>query len=358
VTPAQRRLVEAHRRSLTQLRTVTARQVQGVFDRLGSYDRADVPRFVNAAVPIVERSQSMAARLRAAMVARAVGAPVPTLDMQAVTGAAVRNGTPPEAVYVRPFKELWRGLDDGKRFVDARDGASQRAGNLADTDVFLASRQATVETGRLVNADRPSRSRLRYWQRVADGNACNFCLLASTQRYTMEDLMPLHDHCTCDVLPLTSDSDQVVDPDLLYRLRSEGVTVTRENGETYIYGEKATPNYDWESKVSPEVRAEIDAQRGPVPDDAPAPAVAIKEHGELGPVLVNPEHTFTGPADVPKLDIAGEFARLSEGYRDAAAEALANSRDTSLPASSRREFFDKAATLLGQANEYKRRSEQ
>ena len=300
LTPQQRRLVQAHRRSLTELRNVTSNRVRALFDRLDSYRDADVAPFVESVIPVVQRSQEGAARLRAAMVARAVGAPTPTLDLERVTGAAVRNGTPPEVVYTRPFRQLWQDLGDRVPFSEAKDRAAQRAGDLASMDVMLASRQSAVESGEAITYNRSTRANVRYWQRVAEGNACQFCLLASTQRYKMEDLMPLHDHCTCDVLPLDSGADQVIDPDLLYRLRAESVSVTRENGETYIYGEKATPNYDWESKVSPDVKAAVDAQAqaDPPAADAPAPAVAIKEHGELGPVLVNPDHKFTGPYDL------------------------------------------------------------
>lgn len=66
------------------------------------------------------------------------------------------------------------------------------------------------------------------YERVPDGNACDLCDLASGQRYTRGDLMPIHDGCGCGVEPLTE--DQLVTP-------KKGMRGEFRSGEEYVNGE-------------------------------------------------------------------------------------------------------------------------
>lgn len=60
------------------------------------------------------------------------------------------------------------------------------------------------------------------WRRVTEPGACEFCLLASTQRYHTKDLHPLHEHCRCSVAPVVGlkDPGHVLNKDLLQRLKA------------------------------------------------------------------------------------------------------------------------------------------
>ena len=204
---------------------------------MSSYDKADVPGFLQAALPIVAAGQSASARATAAFLARSSGSRPKPLDLTAVTGASVRNGTPPAKVYERPFVSVFTMLKNGAQYQDAVNAGRARAVSTAATDVQLTMRQTLVEVG---TAD----ERIIGFARVPDGGACEFCQLIAGQRYTTEDLMPVHNNCGCGV-------------DI----------ITAENRGDYFEG-------------NPDNSLDM------------ASSVAIASHGELGPVLVDPAHNF------------------------------------------------------------------
>lgn len=158
------------------------------------------------------------------------------LDVAAVTGAGVRNGTAPVEVYQRPFVTVWTALKAGTRFEDAVAAGLARATGSAAMDVQLTMRSTLTDIG--------SRDDLILgFERVPDGDACDFCVLVAGQRYTTADLMPVHNHCGCGV-------------DI----------ITAEN------------------------RGDFTGKTG---NDLSMPAaVSIAEHGELGPLLVGADHHF------------------------------------------------------------------
>jgi hypothetical protein len=81
---------------------------------------------------------------------------------------------------------------------------------------------------------------IRGYRRVADADACAYCQMIDGAFVKSADAMPLHPGCGCGLEPVT---DRVT--------------------------------------------------QSPVPD-----AVAVREHGELGPVLTDPAHNFTSAADL------------------------------------------------------------
>jgi hypothetical protein len=165
-----------------------------------------------------------------------VGRQPVALDLDRVTGAAVRSGADPREVYRRPFVTVWTSLQQSGDWAAAVDAGGARAVSTAAMDVQLTMRQTLVEIG--------SRDdRILGFARVPDGDACDFCSLIAGQRYTTEDLMPVHNHCGCGVDVITAD----------------------ERGDF-------TGNAD----------NDLD-----MPSSMP-----IAEHGELGPVVVNPDHKF------------------------------------------------------------------
>jgi hypothetical protein len=80
------------------------------------------------------------------------------------------------------------------------------------------------------------------YQRVADGDACSFCQMVDGAYVKSGDAMPLHPMCGCSLEPLFEPSPLAVN----------------------------------------------------LPD-----GVAVREHGELGPVLVDPAHNFKSSSDIP-----------------------------------------------------------
>lgn len=231
----------ALQQALARLRAALARVVGTAWDQLPGYDQADVGPFVDTIAPIVVGAQTRAASLTAAMLARQLGTgPIPVAINQ-LTGAALRAGVSPREVYGRPFITTWSALGRGDQWKDAVAAGRARLLGTANIDVQLAMRATARDA---MNAD----SRVVGYARSADGDACELCLLASTQRYHTEDLMPIHNNCGCTVEPITGDEEtgQVIEPELLDRLNVGDLDAARQ----------------------------LAAER-----------VAIRDHGELGPVL-------------------------------------------------------------------------
>jgi len=55
--------------------------------------------------------------------------------------------------------------------------------------------------------------------------------------------------------------------------------------------------YDWFRKALDDGTVEAETLGGN-PEAATEPRAAIREHGELGPLLMDPKHDFTGPKDL------------------------------------------------------------
>lgn len=230
-----RQLAEAHIRAQKRLRDAAVRAVSTAWQQLPAYNEQDVPQFLNRAVPAVTAAQRQSALVTNAYLARAIRRPVAPLDVAAVTGPAVRAGTPPEEVYRRPFVTVWTSLKAGNQLEDAIAAGLARAAGSAAMDVQLTMRATLQDVGM-------REDRILGYARVPDGDACNFCQLISGQRYTTEDLLPVHNHCGCSVEVITAE--------------------TRDQ----FFG---------------------------VPENDVNDTVQVAEHGELGPLLVGADHHFT-----------------------------------------------------------------
>lgn len=149
-------------------------------------------------------------------------------------GYSEPRGVPAVEVYRRPIVTARVAVSRGATFEDAMAAGRARAVQAVATDTVLANRAAARDA----MAAQPS---VVGYRRVPDATACQFCLLASTQRYHFEQLMPIHPDCGCSVAPIVGDRDpgRVIDRGLADRLM----------------------NTD------------------------PAAGIAVHEHGELGPVL-------------------------------------------------------------------------
>lgn len=236
-------LARRYQAHLAILRDRAAVGVQSVWDRLPGYDEKNVEPFLAKAVPIIGDAQRGAVRLTDAYMARAAKGKIYGLlagpNGQDLIGAGVRNGVSPEDVYRRPLVTVWTALSKGVQYDKAIASGLARATATAQTDVALSTRAAAVEYG---NRD----PNIIGWSRVPDDGCCDLCELASEQRYGSSDLMPIHDRCGCTVEP-----------------------------ETGSLGDTAPPS------------GELDGV-----------AVAIQEHGELGPVLTKAGDNFTSEADL------------------------------------------------------------
>lgn len=220
---------QAHIEGQRRIRDLTTQRLAQVWTSMQSHNEEDVPQWLAVAVPLVLAAQHASVSLTDAYLGHAMGRQPFGIPPAGLVGAAVRNGTSPEIVYRRPFVTVWSELAAGKALADAVVAGLERALSTAEMDVQMSMRAAATA----VDAADP---RMRGFHRVADPGACEFCLLVDGAYVKSGAAMPLHNRCGCGLKPNT-------DP---------------EAGSTSL------------------------------PD-----GVAVREHGELGPLLVDPAHHFT-----------------------------------------------------------------
>lgn len=187
-----------------------------MWDSLGGLSDADLARFSAQAIPTVQSAQAFAIREEFAFLGLVEGISVQPSVPEIMS--LVRPSVPAVDVYARPSVSARVAISAGKNFLQAMAAGRTRATVLAHTDVTLSYRQAAVS-----HAESP-RSRIVGWRRLPDGNACRFCLLLSTRRYRVKELMPIHNRCNCSVMPIIGSRDPgaVIDRDLLAKLKSDG----------------------------------------------------------------------------------------------------------------------------------------
>lgn len=242
--------------------------VADAFDALGSYRDADAREFVEQVLPVVLGAQQQMGALTDAYLASMVadmfgGAAAPA----GVALDEALRGTPPKAVYARPFASVWTALTEGKDVTDAVDAGRVRLRSITETDMQLARTRAAQQTMRAGGAK-------FYRRRLRGPGNCALCTIASTQRYRVERLMPIHPGCNCrpEPIPDGRDPGQIIDERLLEEAHA---AIARDLGESDRGGRK--PDY--------------------------RDVIITREHGELGPLLAVRRHEFTGPKDVGPTDV-------------------------------------------------------
>lgn len=222
--------------------------IQGTWGSLEQFRDPDIDRFIARVVPVVTGGQRQVAALTdgylAALETKTLGIPTRPLGIPAdvVTTQAMR-GVAADIVYRRPAITVWMALAKGVSLDDAAGRGLTRALAIGATDLQLARTHATRYA--FANNDRI----VGYRRVPGGGNVCDLCSTASTQRYHVEDLMPIHNGCSCGVEPIygTEDPGQVIDP-------------------------SSFDNSDAD--------------------------VVVHDHGELGPVLAVAGQNFKGPDDL------------------------------------------------------------
>lgn len=232
-------LADAHIEGQRRLRVLAGRGVATIWRALPGYDEEHVEPFLRRALPFVAATQRQSVALTEAFLAselqrRPVGVNA------AEIAATIRTGATPAQVYRRPFVTVWSALGAGTAWGAAVQKGLARAVSTAQTDVQLAMRSTLRDVGQADDL-------ILGYARVPDGGACEFCRQVAGQRYHVEDLMPIHNHCGCGVDVITAENRR---------------------------------EFTGRGPVQPHRRED-------------APSVEIREHGELGPVLVNGDHHFT-----------------------------------------------------------------
>ena len=289
MTPDQ--LVGRYQEQYATLRRRTVAGVVAAWAAYGGLDDEDSDRFTAAATRSVRGGQRALADLVAAylnMLTRQVtgGPGLGRLDREQLTTDVLR-GVPFADVYHRPVVTARTILGRHGDLDQALQQARRRAEQLADTDMVLAQRAATVQ---LVGED----ERIVGYRRVLTGESCMFCATVSTQRYHRGDLHPIHTHCDCAVAPIfgTVDPGQVINSRLLEQLKATG-------GREYWKERGFGVDEDGVIRRRREVKIrERDGTERRTTELGERLRPAVREHGELGPVLTDPNDNHTGPDDI------------------------------------------------------------
>lgn len=247
-----------------QTRLSLVETVLRIFAGIGNYRDADAERFATTVVPIAIGAQRAIARLTAAYLERFIsdligGTFRADYDVDVASGTALR-GVDPFEVYQRPFTQIWRELSEDKTLDEAVESAPVRAKSIASTDAQLAK----TRTAQQIIRQEP---RIVGYARVLTGEeSCGLCVIASTQRYGSDDLLPIHPGCDCAVQPLlgTQRIPQILDQKLLDEAHA-AIAAT--------FGEDA---------VDASAR-DLDYRK----------VILVRQHGEIGPMLTVASHRFT-----------------------------------------------------------------
>lgn len=106
----------------------------------------------------------------------------------------------------RPAEQYRYARSQGATDGEAIDIALKRADELADMDVGLAMRNTTNRIFKATPKITGYR-RVIHPELAESKQSCGLCIAASTRVYKKDELLPLHDHCHCTVLPIVGDED-------------------------------------------------------------------------------------------------------------------------------------------------------
>lgn len=275
-TPSQ--VLAAHQSSVLRVRAGLVDYSALLWKAQPGFRDANVAEFTRFIVPRVQAAQIRTASLTSAYLSQMANAKygvksatVPVNRQAVVSG----RGVDPVEVYTRPAVTVRTALSEGKPYTEAVAAGLTRLTSLVTTDLQMAKvRQVSSST---------RGSRFQYFARVLTGaEDCALCVIASTQRYTRGDLMPIHPGCDCGVEPLQSERDpgQVLDQALLDRTHE---LVTQKVG----FSDSGARNLGI---------GKYDSQGKPISDYTEL--IITRDHGEYGPTLSWRSDKFTGSKDI------------------------------------------------------------
>lgn len=260
------RLTEAYDGQVHAIRQQITAFGQAYWDSLPHYRASAVEDMIQAISPRVTAGQLRIADLTRAYLAqcaRELGWKVvlPPIDQDEIRGA---RGVDPRVVYRRPAVDVYTALAAGKPLPQAAAEGRLRLTQLIGGDMQLAKVHASRQSMR----GYPEEG--RFYRRVLTGREnCALCVVASTQRYYRDDLMPIHPGCDCGVQPLPPGLavNQVIDEDLLeqvHQITADRLGVSDRGGRTPDYRKLLTvsehgeygPTLSWaQPKAKPKTKA-------------------------------------------------------------------------------------------------------
>lgn len=277
--PTPDEYVAGYLRAAERLQNDAVNAAVAAWRALGSYRDDDVARFKRLVVPVIQAQQQRMAALTAAFhsqVGKERGDDVPMVLLDAASVAEPR-GVPADVVYQRPASTVYGALAAGAAFSDAVSQSENRLRQIVSTDMQLVK---TKQSERSLSA-----GGFTYYRRTLTGTEdCALCVIASTQRYRVGNLMPIHPGCNCGVDKVEADWEppQVLDPALLEDTHGK---ISRELG--------ASDSNARDVGLGKTVQYKDGLRSADFTE-----LIVTREHGEFGPSLVWRSDKFTGPSDL------------------------------------------------------------
>lgn len=239
----------------TRIRNELERRVRGSWLALGRLGAGQFERWLNQAVVLVQQGKRSVAQMVAVRIA---------LDMEhtprPVTPSALNpRGVPEREVYTRPKNVLYSELDKGKGLQVALGSSAAALSTLLKTDLQLSYTHQAQDA--LINEAKYGE--FSSYKRVLRGSEnCAVCVIAATQVYHTDELMPIHNNCDCGITEIIGPDDEP--PALDDNLRRDVRAKAKERGV----------NLGDLDNLSDEV--------------------VTRQHEEIGPVIVWRKHNFSG----------------------------------------------------------------
>ena len=259
-------LTEAYDSQVHAIRQQITAFGQAYWDSLPHYRTSAVEDMIQAITPRVTAGQLRIADLTRAYLAQCAHelgwkVVLPPIDQDEIRSA---RGVDPRTVYRRPAVDVYTALAAGKPLPQATAEGRLRLTQLIGGDMQLAKVHASRQSMR----GYPEEG--QFYRRVLTGREnCALCVVASTQRYYRDDLMPIHPGCDCGVQPLPPGLavNQVIDEDLLeqvHQITTDRLGVSDRGGRTPDYRKLLTvsehgeygPTLSWaQPKAKPKTKA-------------------------------------------------------------------------------------------------------
>lgn len=214
---------------------------------------------------IVEASQTVVANYISGQVAKQTGERPVKLDPSIFD----RDGVSKAEEYARPYRVAAKAVADGDTRARAVQKGLRRLNSLVGVDIQMAKvRQAQASM---------RKSKVQFYRRVpTSSNPCELCEIASSDIYATNELMPIHDNCSCDIEiidnpedleqhELQAQADEGFDPPAPDGLQKEDIAKLNEDD------------------ASPQDYRDL---------------IQVREHGEIGPMLTWRSQDFTGPNEI------------------------------------------------------------
>jgi hypothetical protein len=266
--------LEAHALAAEQIRAAAEAQAAAAWAGIEDwYDALAVAAVAAVVAQASLSAQSLVVGSAQAFIANVVAILRDTMPVVPATGriGPIRNGAPLPLVHSRPAEVYRKAVATGHPEPEAVELAQQRAEAAINMDVLLANREAQQSTLRLLRIERFRRV---VRPELSEGGSCGLCIVASDRIYYTSELMPLHDRCKCETMPIVGD----VDP---------GVSLNEVDLGRF---------YD---EAGSTAAADLKKTRD-----------TVNEHGEYGPVLTKAGDAFRDQSRVALEDDPKRAARL------------------------------------------------